>query len=101
MSQSEVGSALVPLLKPFQGARPAGEDIRLDASPQSLYYRLRDARAEARAAERAADDDPALSAGDLSIWAGVRTLALDALTSCGKDIEVACWLTESWTRLGA
>ena len=40
------------LLAPIGGDHPTGTDIRLDASPASLYYRIKDARASARAAER-------------------------------------------------
>lgn len=86
------------LMEPVPGAAPAGEDLRLDASPQSLYFRLRDARAEARAAERLADNDPALRGAMPAQWATVHALAAEALATRTKDIEVACWLTESLTR---
>jgi len=43
------------LLTPLPGELPAGRDVRTDFDPQSPYFRLRDARAEARAAERQAD----------------------------------------------
>lgn len=86
------------LLAPIQGAVPAGEDLRLDASPQSLYFRLRDARAEARAAERLADNDPALRGTMPTQWSIVHALAAEALSARSKDIEIACWLTECLTR---
>ncbi|HYZ64300.1 MAG TPA: type VI secretion system protein TssA [Acetobacteraceae bacterium] len=86
------------LARPIEGDAPAGEDLRLDVSPQSLYFRLRDARAEARAAERQADNDPAPGGAVPAQWATVRDLALTALTQRTKDIEIACWLTESLTR---
>ncbi len=86
------------LLQPIRGASPAGEDLRLDASPQSLYFRLRDARAEARAAERLADNDPSLSGAVPAQWSTVHALTMEALTSRSKDIEIACWLTEGLTR---
>jgi len=86
------------LLLPIQGAAPAGEDLRLDASPQSLYFRLRDARAEARAAERLADNDPALCGAMPTQWSAVHALATEALSTRSKDIEIACWLTECLTR---
>lgn len=86
------------LMRPFDGDSPAGRDLRLDASPQSIYFRLRDARAEARAAERIADNDPALG-GVLPVqWNTVHELATEALSSHSKDIEIACWLTECLTR---
>lgn len=86
------------LLTPFEGGFPAGRDLRLDVSPQSIYFRLRDARAEARAAERVADNDPALGGAMPTPWNTVRDLAVEALSLHSKDIEVACWLTECLTR---
>ena len=86
------------LLTPFDGDRPAGRDLRLDASPQSIYFRLRDARAEARAAERLADNDPASGGALPTPWNTVHDLAVEALSLHSKDIEIACWLTECLTR---
>lgn len=86
------------LLKPFGGDLPAGRDLRLDVSPQSIYFRLRDARAEARAAERLADNDPALGGALPTPWNTVHDLAVEALSSQTKDVEIACWLTEALTR---
>ena len=86
------------LLTPFEGGLPAGRDLRLDVSPQSIYFRLRDARAEARAAERLADNDPALGGAVPTPWNTVHDLAVEALSQHSKDIEVACWLTECLTR---
>jgi type VI secretion system protein ImpA len=86
------------LLKPFDGDLPAGEDLRLDISPQSIYFRLRDARAEARAAERLADNDPTLGGALPVQWNTVHDLAVEALASRSKDVEIACWLTECLTR---
>ena len=86
------------LLEPFAGDPPAGVDLRHDVSPQSLYFRLRDARAEARAAERLADNDPDLGGASPPQWSTVHELAIDALASQSKDLEIACWLTEALTR---
>jgi type VI secretion system protein ImpA len=83
---------------PFDGAAPAGDDLRLDATPQSLYFRLRDARAEARAEERTADNDPALGGALSAQWKIVQDLATEALLSRAKDVEIAAWLAESLTR---
>jgi type VI secretion system protein ImpA len=87
------------MLLPFGGDAPAGVDLRLDAMPQSLYYRLRDARAAARAEERAADNDPAAGSAFSSHWGTVLELAAEALQSHSKDVEIAAWLAESLTRL--
>jgi type VI secretion system protein ImpA len=86
------------ILAPFEGSSPTGEDLRSDATPTSLYYRLRDARAEARAEERAGENDPAASDADSTHWRTVQTLAMEALHTRSKDIEIAAWLSESLTR---
>jgi type VI secretion system protein ImpA len=86
------------ILAPIPGDAPAGEDLRLDATPQSTYYRLRDARAAARAQERAGENDPAVSDAESGHWRTVQQLATEALQSHTKDIEIAAWLTECLTR---
>ncbi len=87
------------LLAPIAEDAPAGRDLREDFSAQSTYYRLRDARAEARAAERQADADPSAESGMPPQWRQVRALAIQALSGQSKDIEVAAWLTEALVRL--
>lgn len=100
------GFDLEALLAPLPGDAPAGIDMREDFSPQSAYYRLRDARAEARAAERAADTPDADQAGaggqDAPMppqWRTVRDLSMKVLTEQSKDLEVASWLTEALVRI--
>ena len=75
-------SDLEAVLAPIAGELPAGADLRQNTSPQSIYFRLRDARAEARAAERQADVD-----GDEGVptrWRPVATLAREALDGVRK-----------------
>ena len=55
MQELPEGFDLAALLAPIPGEAPAGQDLREDKSPEALYFRLRDARREASAAERAAD----------------------------------------------
>jgi type VI secretion system protein ImpA len=89
---------LAEMLQPLPGENAVGADLRLDFSAASPYYRLRDARSEARAAERAADGgqaDPAASTGD---WRTVRQIALSVLTQSTRDLEIAAWLTEALVR---
>ena len=86
------------LLMPFEGVFPCGTDPREDASGQSLYYRLRDARAEARDAERRADGDAGDSGPSPQQWRTVRELATQLLRERAKDLEVAAWLTEALVR---
>lgn len=85
------------LLLPINETSPTGEDIRSDYSPASLYYKLRDARADARATERAADANPA-DAVTPPEWRDVQKLASQILLEKAKDLEAAAWLTESLVR---
>jgi type VI secretion system protein ImpA len=98
MTEQQDNDRQTRILAPFEGTSPAGEDLRLDATPKSLYYQLRDARAAARAEERASENDPAASDADSAHWRTVQTLATEALQTRSKDIEIAAWLTESLTR---
>jgi len=87
---------LAELLAPLADG---GADLRADFSPTSPYQKLRDARAEARAEERALDTageaDPAVP----QAWREVRRLGLACLTEQSRDFEVAAWLTEALVRL--
>lgn len=86
------------ILAPLAGDQPTGVDLRQDFAPSSIYFRLRDARAQARDAERQADaqgsDD-----GLLALWRPVATLSIGALKSTSKDLEVATWLMEALVRI--
>ncbi len=97
MEQSAEGLDLALLLAPIPGDNPAGSDLRRDGSPQSLYFRLRDARAEARAAERAMESEERESAPPPQ-WRQIRALAEEALRTAAKDLEIAGWLTEALLR---
>ena len=88
---------LEAVLAPVSEDAPAGTDMREDYSPSSVYFQLRDARAEARDVERQAE----ASEGDESTapqWRSVQSLALRALTTGAKDLEVAAWMTEALVR---
>jgi type VI secretion system protein ImpA len=91
------GFDLARFLQPIEGDNPAGVDLRQDFSPSSAYYRLRDARAEARAAERAMDATPEETAVPPQ-WRTIEDLAAKALESQSKDLEVAAWYTEALLR---
>jgi type VI secretion system protein ImpA len=92
------GLDLETLLTPISADSPTGIDVRTDFSPASNYFRLRDARADARAAERAADTDPAQEGTSTESWRTVRTLSLKILSEQAKDLEIASWLTEALVR---
>ena len=89
---------MAALLAPIGDAGGAGDDLRQDYSPSSIYQKLRDARAEARAEERQRDSE---AEGGLALaegWRQVRRLGGEALESKSKDFEIAAWLTEALVR---
>jgi type VI secretion system protein ImpA len=92
------GFDLAALLAPIEGGAPAGTDLRTDYAPDSLYYRLRDARAEARATERAIDGGEIPEGGTPPQWRTIRELACEAIATRTKDLEIAAWLTEALLR---
>lgn len=89
---------LETLLAPI-GETGGGENLRLDYSPSSIYQKLRDARSEARAEERARDSEGDGEAAVAEGWRQVRRLAIEALSSKTKDFEIAAWLTEALVRM--
>lgn len=86
------------ILAPLAGEQPTGVDLRQDFAPTSIYFRLRDARAQARDAERQADTGGS-DEGVPALWRPVATMAIGALKSTSKDLEVATWLTEALVRI--
>ena len=92
------GFDLAALLEAIPGDAPQGVDIREDFSSQSPYNRLRDARSDARDAEKMIDNgDP--NAGDpMPSWRTVRDIGLKTLKETTKDLEVAAWVTEAYVR---
>ncbi len=86
------------LLRPIPGANPIGGDLRDETGINSLYFKLKDARAQARTFERATE-----AAGETPTipfeWQTVRALAIEALQNRSKDLEVAAWLIEALLRL--
>jgi type VI secretion system protein ImpA len=92
------GFNLEALLAPIPGDAPQGTDIREDFSAQSPYNRLRDARSEARDAEKLLDAGSEDARDPGPLWRTVRDLGLKTLTETAKDLEVAAWLTEAYVR---
>ncbi|MFV0491049.1 MAG: type VI secretion system protein TssA [Pseudorhodobacter sp.] len=89
------------LCQPFGQGSPAGRNLRNPGEGQAEYRQLRDARSQARAAERQHDMSAAEDRmpGIAPEWTDVRRLARDILSSFSKDLEVAVWLVEAETRL--
>ncbi|MGH1373714.1 MAG: type VI secretion system protein TssA [Cellvibrionaceae bacterium] len=85
------------LLTAISDDNPTGEDIREDRSPTSDYYSIKDARNNARAAERSSmfDEDVDL----ITPWRAVMDIAPQILRTKSKDLEVASWYTEALIRL--
>lgn len=89
---------LAALLAPIGDAGGAGEDLRQDYSPSSIYQKLRDARAEARAEERQRDSEAEGAMTLAEGWRQVRRLGVESLEAKSKDFEIAAWLTEALVR---
>jgi type VI secretion system protein ImpA len=90
---------LEKLLAPLDnGEQGVGTDLRGDFSAASPYQRLRDARAGARAEERARDADGDAEAPDAAGWRDVLAVGEVALSTQTKDLEVAAWMTEALVR---
>ena len=85
------------LLAPIEGENPAGSDLRVDSSPTSVYYQLKDARSAARAAERSSEMDEE-QASIAEPWHTILELAPEVLSTQAKDLEVAAWLSEALLR---
>ena len=93
-----VSHDLEALLSPISEGEPIGTDPRQDISSNSLFLKMKDARADARRMERSIDQD-----GDgpspLSSWETVLGAGVEILSSQGKDLEVASWVTEALVRV--
>jgi type VI secretion system protein ImpA len=92
------GFDLEALLAPIAGDAPQGIDIREDFSATSPYNRLRDARSEARDAERGEDAGDPNAVDPMPLWRTVREVALKTISETTKDLEVAAWATEAMVR---
>jgi type VI secretion system protein ImpA len=91
---------LEALALPISDDKPAGEDLREDASSNSVYYQLKDARSAARAAERNEDVDNPQGATQVNQdWRTIISLAPSVLAERSKDFEVVAWLIEALVRV--
>lgn len=79
------------LLAPLQDTAPVGESLRYAPA----YAQIRDARFE---------EDQTLPMGEWTRplkkadWRAMETLCIDVLSKSSKDLQVAGWLAEAWTR---
>jgi type VI secretion system protein ImpA len=86
------------LLAPLSEEVPVGADPRQDFSVNSLFLKIKDARAEARRIERAIDTDGDGPSPDPS-WDIVLETGVQILSSQGKDLEIAAWMVEALVRV--
>jgi len=86
------------LLRPLPGDNPAGQDIRSDWSPTSVYYKIKDGRSTARAIERQQLIDPEGAAEQRPDWSPVLELGPQILSEMSKDLEITAWLIEALVR---
>lgn len=77
--------------------KPCGENIRNHTVDRDVYFKIKDARGMARAAERVVNPGENVSLSPL--WQEVSNLGLHILSSISKDIEVLAWLAEAQVRL--
>lgn len=84
------------LMAPISEEMPGGSDPRADSSASSLYYRVKDARNAARAAERSAVE---IGGPVPEEWGTVVDAAVEVLSGHAKDLEIAAWMIEGLTRL--
>ncbi|MBY0409999.1 MAG: type VI secretion system protein TssA [Burkholderiaceae bacterium] len=82
---------LALLLTPLPGSEPSGESLRYAPA----YAQIRDARFE---------EDQNLPMGEWTRplkkadWKAMEALCTEVLSKSSKDLQVAGWLTEAWTR---
>jgi type VI secretion system protein ImpA len=92
---------LAALLAPISDTAAAGDDIRADFTPQSVYFQLKGAQARARSDERKRREayvdkpDTDFHPDD---WTPVLSSCEEVLTGKSKDLEVAAWYLEALLR---
>ena len=96
MASEEIIS-LDQLLAPVSDNNGVGDNIREHTSQDSPYYKTKDARSAARAAERNNMFDSDTSEAD-GQWRKILELAPDILKNQAKDLEIASWYTEALIR---
>ncbi|WP_444993974.1 type VI secretion system protein TssA [Aliikangiella sp. IMCC44359] len=80
------------LVAPISEDQPTGIDLRENSPPDSLYYKIKDARNTARAEERK-------GSFELEHWRTVLDIAPEILKTQTKDLEITSWYTEALIRI--
>lgn len=86
---------LESLTQPISEEKPVGVDLREDTSPNSLYYRIKDARSQARAAERQIEMGDDTAEVD---WKPIIQTVPEVLQKMTKDFEIAAYFQEAVVR---
>lgn len=84
--------AIEPFLQPIPGDNPAGANLRYDP----VYDEIKRAREEEDDNLPQGEWKRELKVADFPL---VRRLSTEVLTERSKDLQIAAWLTEAWTRL--
>ena len=84
------------LLTPISDSQPTGADARVDPEITQNYYTLKDARTNARAAERSNIFDN--NSSEIPEWISILDQAPQVLCKQTKDLEICCWYTEALIR---
>lgn len=86
------------LLQAIPGESSTGTDLRLDPSPISPYYQVKDARSGARADERQGLFGGTIGPEEATRWRPVTELAPEILRDSAKDLEIVAFLIEALAR---
>ncbi len=85
------------LVAPISDDQPAGTDLRENSTPDSLYYKIKDARNSARSHERKSMFEFNTEATES--WRTVLQVAPDILKNHAKDLEITSWYIEALIRI--
>lgn len=90
---------LADYLVPINEAEPCGSNLRGSSDFASPYYQLKNARTQARHAER-----QRLQSGETEVviaaeWQPIAAQASTLIKEQSKDLEIASWLVEAWVRM--
>lgn len=85
------------LIAPISDENPTGSDLRENSAPDSLYYKIKDARNSARSHERKNMFEYSAEASDA--WRTVYQVAPEILREHAKDLEITSWFIEALIRM--
>ena len=92
------GLAFDAVLAPIAGDNPCGIDLRLDTSHDSLYYKIKSLRSQARALERRRAYGETDLESPEGLWRELVTIVPQTLAEKSKDLEITAYLIEALIR---